>query len=197
MSPRLNSCFESTPAGEVGAGPNVLRDRLVEKLQHGLASGRRLTLISAPAGFGKTTVVSEWLDPAELEVDYPKRLSRGLVLVKWVLAIPHLIIVALIAADLELCPWSGGTATTGQPASAYSILNMLVVIAGVFLLITGAYPRSLFDFVMGSTDGCSGSSSTSRSWATSTRPSGSMPGATRPPHRAPRASSPRSTPPAT
>jgi len=87
--------------------------------------------------------------PAEIEVDYPERLSRGLVLVKWVLAVPHLIIVGLIVADLLLYPWSGGTATAGQPASGYSILNLLVVIAGVFLLITGTYPRSLFDFVMG------------------------------------------------
>ncbi len=37
----------------------VLRPRLIERLNEGLQ--RKLTLISAPAGFGKTTLVSEWL----------------------------------------------------------------------------------------------------------------------------------------
>jgi LuxR family maltose regulon positive regulatory protein len=37
----------------------VLRPRLTERLNEGLH--RKLTLISAPAGFGKTTLVSEWL----------------------------------------------------------------------------------------------------------------------------------------
>ena len=35
--------------------------RLFERLNEGLAKGRKLTLISAPAGFGKTTLVSEWI----------------------------------------------------------------------------------------------------------------------------------------
>jgi LuxR family maltose regulon positive regulatory protein len=40
--------------------PNVVfRPRLLERLNEGLH--RKLTLISAPAGFGKTTLVSEWL----------------------------------------------------------------------------------------------------------------------------------------
>ena len=39
----------------------VLRPRLIERLNEGLSSGRKLTLISASAGFGKTTLVSEWL----------------------------------------------------------------------------------------------------------------------------------------
>ncbi len=39
----------------------VLRPRLIERLNEGLAAGRRLTLISASAGFGKTTLVSEWV----------------------------------------------------------------------------------------------------------------------------------------
>jgi LuxR family transcriptional regulator, maltose regulon positive regulatory protein len=39
----------------------VFRPRLVEQLNKGLSSGRKLTLISAPAGFGKTTLVSEWV----------------------------------------------------------------------------------------------------------------------------------------
>lgn len=42
--------------------PNaVLRPRLSERLNEGLAAGCRLTLISAPAGFGKTTLVGEWI----------------------------------------------------------------------------------------------------------------------------------------
>jgi LuxR family transcriptional regulator, maltose regulon positive regulatory protein len=43
----------------------VLRPRLIERLNEGLASGGRLTLISAPAGFGKTTLVSEWLSACD------------------------------------------------------------------------------------------------------------------------------------
>ena len=40
--------------------PNIVRrPRLIERLNEGLH--RKLTLISAPAGFGKTTLVSEWL----------------------------------------------------------------------------------------------------------------------------------------
>ena len=39
----------------------VLRPRLIERLNEGLSSRRKLTLISAPAGFGKTTLVSEWI----------------------------------------------------------------------------------------------------------------------------------------
>src|SRR5437870_6829013 len=41
----------------------VLRPRLVERLNEGLH--RKLILISAPAGFGKTTLVSEWLAGCE------------------------------------------------------------------------------------------------------------------------------------
>jgi LuxR family maltose regulon positive regulatory protein len=39
----------------------VLRPRLIERLNAGISSGCKLTLISAPAGFGKTTLVSEWV----------------------------------------------------------------------------------------------------------------------------------------
>jgi hypothetical protein len=89
-------------------------------------------------------------DSARIDVEYPERLSRGLVLVKWLLAVPHLIIVGLVLADILIYPWStSGAGASVQPAGGYSILNLLVVIAGVFLLITGTYPRSLFAFVMG------------------------------------------------
>ena len=38
----------------------VLRPRLLARLDEGLRLGRKLTLVSAPAGFGKTTLLSEW-----------------------------------------------------------------------------------------------------------------------------------------
>ena len=39
----------------------VLRPHLIERLNEGLHASCKLTLISAPAGFGKTTLVSEWI----------------------------------------------------------------------------------------------------------------------------------------
>ena len=44
----------------------VARPRLIEKLNQGLQG--KLTLISAPAGFGKTTLISEWLGQREWPV---------------------------------------------------------------------------------------------------------------------------------
>ncbi len=44
--------------------PNMVsRPRLLERLNEGLH--RKLTLISAPAGFGKTTLVREWVEEIE------------------------------------------------------------------------------------------------------------------------------------
>jgi LuxR family transcriptional regulator, maltose regulon positive regulatory protein len=43
----------------------VLRPRLIERLNEGLY--RKVTLISAPAGFGKTTLLGEWVAACERE----------------------------------------------------------------------------------------------------------------------------------
>ena len=88
--------------------------------------------------------------PADIDIDYPKHLSRGLVLGRWLLAVPHLLIVGLIAADILPYWWTTTDWTSGlQPIGGYSVLNLLVVVAGFFLLITRQYPRALFDALMG------------------------------------------------
>ncbi len=56
--------------------PNLVsRPRLIKRLNAGLH--RNLTLISAPAGFGKTTLVSEWIHHLETRF-FPKNLVSGL-----------------------------------------------------------------------------------------------------------------------
>jgi LuxR family maltose regulon positive regulatory protein len=39
----------------------VIRPRLLDQLQSGLIEQRKLTLVSAPAGYGKTTLITSWL----------------------------------------------------------------------------------------------------------------------------------------
>ena len=78
--------------------------------------------------------------PAELEIPYPERLSRPLVLVKsWLLAIPHYAILAALA----------GGAVWVESVSVPGVLGVLVLVAGVVLLFTGRYPRDVFELVLG------------------------------------------------
>ncbi len=53
----------------------VLRPRLIERLNEGLHC--KLTLISAAAGFGKTTLVSEWIEACRLKIADPKLNTNG------------------------------------------------------------------------------------------------------------------------
>ncbi|WP_370962567.1 DUF4389 domain-containing protein [Amycolatopsis sp. cg9] len=87
--------------------------------------------------------------PARLEIAYPERLSRGLVLVKWwLLAIPHLVIVGLfVGGGSWLASRSGRD--DGFDWAAGGLVGVLVLVAGVVLLVTGRYPRPIFDFVLG------------------------------------------------
>src|SRR3954451_17532898 len=86
--------------------------------------------------------------PAQLEVDYPAHLSRGLVLVKWwLLAIPQYIIVGIFAGGA----WAGYNAASDHSAWMYGggLIGLFVFFAGIALLFSGRYPRPIFDFVMG------------------------------------------------
>lgn len=85
--------------------------------------------------------------PARLEIDYPESLSRGLVLVKWwLLALPHYLIVAVFTGGA----WSAWTGNGRDWIwSSGGLIGLLVLFAGVVLLFTGRYPKSLYDFVLG------------------------------------------------
>jgi LuxR family maltose regulon positive regulatory protein len=48
----------------------VARPQLLERLNRGLDSGRQITLVSAPAGFGKTVCASEWIHTLDLPVTW-------------------------------------------------------------------------------------------------------------------------------
>jgi Domain of unknown function (DUF4389) len=90
--------------------------------------------------------------PAHLEVPYPERLSRGLVLVKWwLLAIPHYLVLALfVGGGVWLGTWTGeGDGVWNTTWGAGGLVALLVFIAGVVVLFTGRYPRPLYDFVLG------------------------------------------------
>jgi hypothetical protein len=65
-----------------------------------------------------------------LDIDYPdaeRDLNRWLPLVKWFLAIPHYIVLIVLSIGAVFA----------------------VIIAWFAILFTGAYPRGLFDFVVG------------------------------------------------
>jgi hypothetical protein len=89
--------------------------------------------------------------PADLDVPYPERLSRGLVLVKWwLLAIPQYIVVAVFAGN-----WFYGAAWGDRwwgwawTPFGGGLIGILTLFAAIALLVTGRYPRSLWDLIVG------------------------------------------------
>lgn len=102
--------------------------------------------------------------PADFDVDYPERLSRGLVLVKWwLLALPQLLIVAAFSGAASTWGtrrtlvdgrwvdgnWVDGTWVGYQGGGGISLIGLLVIIAGFSLLFTGRFGRRLFDLLIG------------------------------------------------
>ena len=86
--------------------------------------------------------------PAHLAIDYPERLSRGLVLVKWwLLAIPQYIIVGLFVGGGTWAAWRLGSHDFNWGGGG--LIGILVLIAAIVLAVTGRYPQPLFDFILG------------------------------------------------
>jgi hypothetical protein len=76
--------------------------------------------------------------PADLEVAYPEKLSRGLVLIKWwLLAIPHYIVMAFF--------WGFGEGW----GRWIGLTFWLVAFAAVVLLFTGKYHKDLYNIILG------------------------------------------------
>jgi hypothetical protein len=96
---------------------------------------RELTRFGARVGAYAALLTDEYPSTVEeqsvhLEIDYPnveRDLNRWLPLVKWLLAIPHYIVLAVLG----------------------SVAVVVVIIAWFAILLTGSYPRALFDYVVG------------------------------------------------
>jgi len=96
---------------------------------------RELTRFGARVGAYLTLLTDRYPSTVEeqsvhLEIDYPdveRDLNRWLPLVKWLLAIPHYIVLIVL----------------------WLVALVVIVIAWFAILVTGRYPRSLFDFVVG------------------------------------------------
>lgn len=65
--------------------------------------------------------------PADLTIEYPERLNNGMVLIKWLLAFPHWVIIWLLTYVLEL----------------------LILVTAIVLLFTGKHLPELFKIIMG------------------------------------------------
>lgn len=83
--------------------------------------------------------------PTALDIPYPEKMSRGLVLVKWwLLAIPHYIITSFFVGGFG---WDMGKWHFGGEGSG--LIFALAIFAGIALLFTGKYPQSFFKLVIG------------------------------------------------
>ena len=88
--------------------------------------------------------------PATLDISYPERLSRGLVLVKWwLLAIPQYAIIAVFAGGAAYTATGSSGDTWQADALSAGLIGLLVFFAGIALLFAGRYPRGLYDLIVG------------------------------------------------
>ena len=87
--------------------------------------------------------------PAHLDIAYPEQLSRGLVLVKWwLLAVPHYLVLGFFTGGAA---WGASRYAHGTSnlTAAGGLVALFVLFAAIALLVTGGYPRGIYDLVLG------------------------------------------------
>ena len=118
----------------------VVRTRLLERLDEGLSEGSKLSLISAPAGFGKTTLVSEWLASGKRPTAWLS-LDEGD-------SDPTRFLIYLVSALQTIAPKLGEgamevlQASQSQPpteAILIALLNEITTVPNPFLLVLDDY----------------------------------------------------------
>jgi LuxR family maltose regulon positive regulatory protein len=128
--------------------PNLVpRPQLIDRLNQGLHLGHKLSLVSAPAGFGKSTLVSEWVTDfdrpaAWLSLDErdndPARFLAYFVAALQTLALSEVEGVAPTIGEGVL-----GALQTPQPPPSESILttllNEITAVADKFVLVLDDY----------------------------------------------------------
>jgi len=102
----------------------IARPRLIEQLNEGLSG--LLTLLSAPAGFGKTTLLAEWIGGDH---------RNGLARVAWITLDDHendltQFLIYLVAALESALPTLGQVAfprlQSAEPVGAETILSLII-----------------------------------------------------------------------
>jgi hypothetical protein len=76
--------------------------------------------------------------PADLEVEYPEKLSRGLIFVKWFLAVPHYLCLS------PLMGWGIWHYADDVGAPVIGFIFVLVLIIAFVLLFTKKYNEDIF-----------------------------------------------------
>jgi LuxR family maltose regulon positive regulatory protein len=100
----------------------VARPQLFDRLNEGLESGRKLSLISAPAGFGKTTLVSEWIHDASLQTAWLSLDGNDNDPTRFL----SYVIAALRTVQAEVASGALSALQSPQPPPAEAILTSLI-----------------------------------------------------------------------
>ncbi|MEZ4644830.1 MAG: LuxR C-terminal-related transcriptional regulator [Chloroflexota bacterium] len=117
----------------------VIRPQLIAKLNRGLH--RKLTLISAPAGFGKTTLVSEWISAGERPAAWLSLDENDAEPVRFLTY--FLAALQCVVPEIGKAVWKGLQSPQPPPVASMltNLLNEIATIPQNILLVLDDYHR--------------------------------------------------------